>query len=78
MSRTRWACGVCLVFYAERYREAKRVARERIRISVCPRCAIAVRRKFIRLHHPNLEELTPALARLERKIFDRPADPQAR
>ncbi len=77
-SRTRWACGACLTFYQERSRTPRAKPRDRVRIGICPRCAVKARTLLLERAHPNLAALAPALERIGNKILGLSDDAQAR
>jgi len=71
-SRTRWACAVCTEVFRERTfvgRNARRNPRDRLRVGVCPGCALRARTAVLARDHPAAAELAPLIERIGRKVI---------
>lgn len=73
-SRTRWACAVCFEVFREKVFPftGRRHARDRLRIGVCPGCALRARTAVLVRDHPAAAQLAPLLERIGRRIGERP------
>lgn len=75
-SRTRWICAVpdCFAVYRERAfvgRNARRHPRDRLRVGVCPSCAVRARTALLAREHPAAAALAPLLERIGRRVTQR-------
>ncbi len=69
-SRTRWLCAVCTEVFRERRWPAngRRAPRDRVRVGICPHCAVRARTALMAREHPAAAQLAPLLERIGRRI----------